>query len=168
MSAGYGLHDHPRRLAPLQGREVLLRAVFILGSLAGLWLLRAVDPVAMGGWLPFHTSCGAITGLPCLFCGMTRALHWLFNGELGRAFYFNWLAFPCTAAIAFLIALFLLEILFRRRIFNLNALAPTPQRLTIIMTAAISLWIFQAYLAVSQHKHELLNPRGALYAVFVK
>src|SRR2546423_12028625 len=83
---GQGLESYPCRLGP--------RFAFIMSALAALLLLRWIDPVVAGGWLPFHPSCGAITGLPCIFCGMTRALHLLLNGNFIGAIYFNWLAFP--------------------------------------------------------------------------
>src|SRR5215211_3269706 len=86
----------------LSNRHRLVRgfALLALGlSVAGL---RLVNP-EMLAWLPFRTSCGAVTGLPCIFCGMTRALHHLLNGQLAQALYFNWLAFP-LAALAFAVA----------------------------------------------------------------
>ncbi len=153
--------SHPYRLG--------VRVAFILGATAAFLALRWIDPVVAGRWLPFHTSCGAITGLPCVFCGMTRALHLLLNGDFARAIYFNWLAFPFLAVVTFMIAIFAIEIAQRRRILNVSAfLRVSARRLTIIGFALIGLWTLQVYLAVSQHKHELLNPRGVLYALFVR
>ena len=145
------------------------RAVFIGIALATVLELRFADPVVVGRWLPFHPSCGAITGLPCLFCGMTRALHSLLQGDLSGALYFNWLAFPFLAVVGFLVVLFVLEIVPRRRLLDLRTIMPlTIRELTICAIAAVALWTSQAYLAVSQHKTELLNPRGSLYHVFVR
>ena len=56
----------------------------------------------------------------------------------------------------------------RRRILDINVLPATPQRLIIIGLSLVILWMLQIYLAVSQHKQELLNPRGPLYALFVR
>jgi hypothetical protein len=36
------------------------------------------------------------------------------------------------------------------------------------LAVVFCLWALQVYLAVSQRKTELLNPRGPLYALFVK
>ena len=36
------------------------------------------------------------------------------------------------------------------------------------LAALLALWSLQVYLAVSQHKTELLNPNGPLYALFVR
>lgn len=146
-----------------------IRLTFILGAPVALFILRIVDPVAASRWVPLRTSCGAITGLPCIFCGMTRALHLLLNGDFGGALYFNWLAFPFLGAIVFLVAIFVVEISNRRIILTWHVIAPlTAHKLTIIGLTLLMLWTVQAYLAVSQHKHELLNPRGPLYALLVR
>ena len=146
-----------------------MRFAFIVGATAILLILRAVDPVDFKNLAHFPTSCGAITGLPCIFCGMTRALHLLLNGDFGGALYFNWVAFPFLALIAFLIVLFAIEMAKRRVIVNLTAITPiTVRKLTIIALIMCFLWALQVYLTVSQNKHELLNPRGPLYALFVR
>jgi hypothetical protein len=145
------------------------RVIFIGIAVATVLELHLADPVIVSRWLPFRASCGAITGLPCLFCGMTRALHLLLRGDFSGALYFNWLAFPFLAGCSFLVALFVLEIVHRRRILNLRKIMPlTIRQLTICAITAVALWTLQAYLAVSQHKTELLNPHGPLYHVFVK
>src|SRR5216117_4168345 len=157
---GQDSDSYPCRLGP--------RFAFIVSASAALLLLRYTDPVLAGSSLPFHPSCGAITGLPCIFCGMTRALHLLLNGDFIGAIYFNWLAFPFLGAIIFLIALFAVEVTKRRVIVNLSMILPvTFGRLTVIGLCLFLLWTSQAYLAVSHHKHELLNPRGSLYTLFV-
>ena len=149
--------------------HLVIRRAFILGATAVLLILRWIDPVVAGRWLPFHTSCGAITGLPCIFCGMTRALHLLLNGNFSGAIYFNWLAFPFLAVAIFLIALFAVEVTKRRVIVHLNMiLAVTLGRLTIIGLCLFLLWASQVYLAVSRHKQELLNSKGTLYVLFVR
>src|SRR6266480_3189310 len=128
-------------------RHLMARLAFILGATAVLLILRWIDPVVAGRWLPFHTSCSAITGLPCIFCGMTRALHLLLNGDFTGAIYFNWLAFPFLTLIAFLIGLFAVEMVKRRIIVNWNAVTPiTARKLTIIGLTLCLLWALQVYL----------------------
>ena len=145
------------------------RIIFLLGATVTLFILRVVDPVVAGSWIPLHTSCGAITGLPCIFCGMTRALHLLLNGDFGGALYFNWLAFLFLGAVVFLVVVCVIEIANRRIILTWDTRARlTARKLTIIGLTLFVLWTLQAYLAVSQHKHELLNPCGPLYALFVR
>jgi len=156
-----GSDSYPCRLGP--------RFAFIMSASAALLLLRCIDPVVAGSWLPFHPSCGAITGLPCIFCGMTRALHLLLNGDFIGAIYFNWLAFPFLGAIIFLLALFAIEIAKRRVIWKLNVvLSMTRRRLMVFGLGLLLLWTLQAYLAISQDRHELLNSHGPLYALFVR
>ena len=100
---------------------------------------------------------------------MTRALHLLLNGDLGGALYFNWLAFPFLGAVVFLVTVCVIEIAKRRVILNWNASTPlTARKLTIIGLILFMLWTLQIYFAVSQHKHELLNRRGPLYALVVR
>ena len=145
------------------------RLIAVAALAATLLLIRAMDPVAAGAWLPFHPSCGAVSGLPCIFCGMTRALHFLLNGDFSRALYFNWLAFPLIAGVICLSVLLTMEIASQRQLLRLDLIASiSSRRLAIILLMVAALWTVQAYLAVSQHKHELLNPGGPLYALFVK
>ena len=153
----------------LSPRRCMRRLVTVAALATTLLLMRAIDPMVAGAWLPFHPSCGAVTGLPCIFCGMTRALHFLLNGDFGRALYFNWLAFPFVAGIICLSVLLTLESALQRKLLHFYVVAPiSSRRLAIISLMIAALWIAQAYLAVSQHKHELLNPHGPLYALFVK
>jgi hypothetical protein len=158
----------PRR-AVLQKEETWLRAIFVFAALISFTVLRVVDPVVACAWLPLHASCGEITGLPCIFCGMTRALHFLFDGDFGRAFYFNWLSFPFVAAVTFTVALFTIELACQRRFLNLRVIGSiTPRKLLLLTIAGITLWTFQAGLALSQHKTGLLNPRGLFYPVLAR
>jgi len=100
---------------------------------------------------------------------MTRALHFLLNGDFARALYFNWLAFPLVAGIICVSVLLALEIALQRKLLDLYLVMPISSRqLAIILAILTALWSTQAYLAVSQRKRELLNPRGPLYALFVK
>ena len=55
---------------------------------AGVWLLRTYDPNVAGSPFPpcmFH----AFTGLYCVGCGLTRALHALVHGDVPGAFAMN-------------------------------------------------------------------------------
>jgi Protein of unknown function (DUF2752) len=145
------------------------RLAFVIGATAALLILRSVDPVGIGKWLPFPMSCGAVTGLPCIFCGMTRALHALLNGNVSGAVYFNWLAFPFLGIVAFFVVVCMIEAAKRRTIFNWATVAPfTARKLTIVGSGLFLLWTVQVYLAVSQHKQDLLNPSGPLYALLVR
>jgi hypothetical protein len=134
----------------------------------GLLLLALTDPTNWRPWLPFPTSCGAITGLPCIFCGITRALHYLLQGDLGRAIYYNWLSLPLLCAVGLLLVCNGFELAFKT---NLLARFPRPRSTPLAwsgyLSALVLLWVLQVYLAVSEHKSELLNPHGPLYSLVV-
>lgn len=150
-------------------RHVAQRLVVLVSLILLLFGLSSFEPVTITGWLPLRASCGAITGLPCIFCGMTRALHFALRGEFERALYFNWLAFPALLGVIGLTALLSAEILLQQRVIEWRfRLRLTRSRLLGIFIALFALWTLQACLAVSQHKKELLNPNGPLYEWFVK
>ena len=148
-------------------RKARLLALSLLP--AALLLLRSERLDEVVTWLPFPTSCGAVTGLPCIFCGATRAVHFLLNGDFSRALYFNWLAFPFVAALAMLIIVLSVELLLGRNyLTRLPRIRFTRASAGGIVAALLLLWCLQVYLAVSQHKHELLNPAGPLYSLVAK
>ena len=152
-------------LAPLARRW---RALYLLLLPAGLLALFWIRPGPLPTWFPFATSCGAITGLPCIFCGATRAMHHLLHGNFTLALYNNWLCYPILTGAAVLYLICACELLFAR---NLLAQLPRP-RLTrgtagALAASFILLWGVQVFLAISQHKTELLNPRGPLYSLVV-
>lgn len=154
--------------APLSPNEQRMRGAALLGLTGTFAVLRALPPGGLPHWLPWQTSCGAVTGLPCIFCGMTRALHCLLRGDLHRALYFNWLAFPLFGAAASCFLLFLLEVTLRRRLIpRLPQFHFTRGTLAAALAGILLLWGLQVYLAVSQHKQELLNPSGPLYSLVV-
>ncbi|HEX8679137.1 MAG TPA: DUF2752 domain-containing protein [Chthoniobacterales bacterium] len=129
--------------------------------------LRAVEP-GTPGWLPVRTSCGAISGLPCLFCGMTRAMHHLLNAEFGRALYLNWLVLPLAVAGFVMSAKLAAEITLGRRFsLALPRVSLTPRSTAAALVMLFALWAVQASLAIAFRKHELLNPNGLLYSLFL-
>lgn len=151
----------------LTSRAAWIRGVAVTAMVFGGLGLRSSNPNTWS-WLPIHPSCGAVTGLPCIFCGTTRALHCLLNGDFARALYFNWLAFVVAGVGLMLALLFLMEIFVRRRLWRWPRFEFTPRLAAFCAAGLVALWLFQVTLAISLHKHELLNPRGPLYALFVK
>jgi hypothetical protein len=146
-----------------------LRWGWLASFFGGIVILRSFAPSQLSAWIPFHTSCGAITGLPCLFCGTTRAMHQLLNGNFAAALYYNWLAFPILALALTLSAVFLAELIAGKKLLVIERrIRVSPRTLGFGFAIMLSLWSLQVYLAVSQHKNELLNPSGLLYAFFVK
>lgn len=154
-------------MIPLSPNEQRTRAAALVVLPAALWLLRSLPPGGLPPLIPWQTSCGAITGLPCIFCGMTRALQFLLNGNIARAIYFNWLAIPLVAAGALFCLLWAVELCLSRRL-QLPRMPLTRSTVTGAFVGLVLLWSLQVYLAVSLHKHELLNPAGPLYSLVVR
>lgn len=151
---------------PLSQPARRARTVYLLLCPVVLLVLDSVPPGSLPAWMPFATSCGALTGLPCIFCGTTRAIHHLLHGEFALALYFNWLSYPFLAGAVALFLASALELCSGR---NFLSRAPRPQltRRSFATLAAgfVLLWCLQVFLAVTQHKTELLNPRGPLYSL---
>jgi hypothetical protein len=153
----------------LSAAERWRRLVALSAVVVAAVLLRGSEPSQIARWWPFATSCGAVTGLPCIFCGGTRALHSILTGDFSRALYFNWIAFPVVAAALAWCALAAAESICGRKLVRCaTALVLTPRMISVSLAVLFGLWALQVYLAVSRHKSELLNPRGPLYALFVK
>lgn len=141
------------------------RLVAIVAVSAALVMLRTVNPETVS-WFPLRGSCGAATGLPCIFCGTTRAVHYLLNGHFARALYFNWLSFPVTSAALVIVLVFAVETGLGRRVIQLRfSFRMTPQRAALVASGITALWLLQIAIAVGLHKRELLNPAGLLYAL---
>lgn len=60
-------------------------------AVTGIWLLRHYDPNMPGNLFP-PCMFKALTGLHCIGCGLTRALHALVHGDIRGAFGMNPLA----------------------------------------------------------------------------
>lgn len=75
----------------MTARNVLWAAVLastVIAVGAGVWLLRTFDPNAAGSPFP-PCMFRAFTGLYCVGCGLTRALHALVHGDVAGAFAMN-------------------------------------------------------------------------------
>jgi len=160
---------NPCLTSRLARRERQWRVFHLAFLPVALLLLALAPPGSLSHWFPFPTSCGAITGLPCIFCGTTRAVYHLLHGEFGKALYYNWLAYPLVAGALVLALTNALELLFSRNLLG-RIPRPYPTRVRCCALAAgfVLLWCLQVYLAISQHKTELLNPSGPLYSLVVR
>jgi Protein of unknown function (DUF2752) len=160
---------NPRSTSRLAPCEKLRRTLYLAILPAMLLLFALVRPGSLPKWFPFPTSCGAMTGLPCIFCGTTRAFYHLLHGEFRSALYYNWLAYPFLAGALLLALTNAFEFLLSQ---NLLARIPRPRltraRLCALAAGFVLLWCLQVYLAISQHKTELLNPGGPLYSLVVR
>jgi hypothetical protein len=99
-TAAAGRGDQRQRSGPVR-LLVLLGFPAVLA--AGCLLLYHLDPVAGRGLMPclFYQ----LTGINCIGCGTTRALHALLHGDLAAAASYNifmlvWLPLPAYALLA--------------------------------------------------------------------
>lgn len=93
---------------PAQSRRVLallLTLLFVAVTAAGLWYVKTYDPNGKSIFPPclFHE----ITGLYCTGCGVTRALHYILNGQFYQGFRMNPLAVISAPFLLWLLALVL-------------------------------------------------------------
>ena len=102
-----------------------------------------------------------VIGIPCLFCGGTRATHFILHGDFQRALYFNWIAFPAVVAAVSLVLIMSIEV-GRRRV-----LLPTVRlhrsQWVVLGTMAAFLWGHHVYDALYSPKPELLNREGLFF-----
>jgi uncharacterized membrane protein len=100
---------------------------------------------------------------------MTRAMHYLLNGEFGRAIYFNWLAIPMLIGAVMMMLVVVAEVALGRCLLKGGvSFRLTSGRVSALAVTVFGLWVLQVTLAVSLHKHELLNANGPLYSLFVR
>ena len=135
-----------------------IRAALAAGLVAVLVL------VALLGGLPRPPSlampCGfhAATGLPCLFCGGTRAAGAVLAGHWSRAAYLNPVAFPAVALALLASAALAAEALTGRSLANWEAGFPVFRRFwPLLLAAALGWWCFHVAAALKAPKPELVN-----------
>ena len=140
-----------------------LRALIALAVGGGLALLAISSPSTRTSPLP----CGlhALTGLPCPFCGGTRAARAVLSGNWGRALYLNALAFPALALIVGIAAVLLGEAVAARRLLPWpSALGWISHRGPLLFVLALVWWMPHLLLALRTPKAELVDLRNPIAA----
>ena len=78
-----------------------LVSLFILAiiGIAGLYLVKKCNPEESSFFIPcmFYK----ITGFKCAGCGMTRAMHYLVNGNIKKAIWYNLMIIPGFFVLAY-------------------------------------------------------------------
>lgn len=112
-----------------------------------------------------------LTGLPCAYCGGTRAVHAALEGNWRYALYLNPVAVATAVAAAAIVAVILCEAITGRAVFAV-LLARVP--LKIRVTAAAGFFVllipwtaYHAWDALVTPKPEISNPRNPV-AKFLK
>ena len=134
---------------------ILLAAGFLSLSRPEAGTIRPFIPCG------FH----AITGLPCLFCGGTRAMRAILHGDPSEALYLNTLAFPALAFAAAAFVLLLIEAaagrpLARREFLHRRLIRLAPA----LILLALAWWVFHILMALRTPKPELADFRNPVAA----
>jgi len=123
--------------ARLTAHARIKRAAGLIFAASALAAFAMIDPAAVIKRItcPFQLT----TGLPCPLCGMTRALHHLFSGDLARAWFFNPFSFAVGGMVSLLFIRTAAEVLTGRRARPLPPLARP-----WVATAAVIILIYWA------------------------
>jgi hypothetical protein len=139
---------------PLMPHERVVRCV-ILGVVAFCVTVLAVKAV---GWPVPVLPCGfrAVSGLPCAMCGGTRAVAALAAGDWKQALEWNALAVPVLAAMAFVSAVCLVELMRGRALMDWSRIRKWPARFLVPgLGLLLAWWIFHV-------REALENPGSGL------
>jgi hypothetical protein len=126
--------------------------------MAYAWVLNPQKGASVG-WS--FEAFNRFTGLPCPFCGGTRATHFLLHGDWGQSLYYNWLAIPSLAAGLGLVLIMTLELLKGRQYLFIPHFSR--QRLFWGLAFIAIIWAFHVYDALTTPKPELLNIEGLYF-----
>ena len=77
---------------------IIVLSVSII-AIIGLFLVKNFNPEEESFFIPcmFHK----VTGLKCPGCGMTRAMHYLVNGNIKKAIWYNLMIIPGTFVLIY-------------------------------------------------------------------
>jgi len=146
---------------PLTMSEKRFRWVAVSGGLLIFVAVAIINP-ALGKMYkidlcPFFQ----LSGLPCLFCGGTRATQALLRGQWEQAFYYNWLAFPAVLGVVVLMLLWSIELYRGHRLFRWEGhwLWRSPTLWLFGVMGMVS-WSWHIYQAITIPKQELLNQQA--------
>ncbi|MEI8311300.1 MAG: DUF2752 domain-containing protein [Verrucomicrobiota bacterium] len=148
------------RLAP-EGRWLrwgLAAAILLALIFLALPLPERGPPLLPCG---FH----AVSGLPCLFCGGTRAARAILHGNLQAALYLNALAFPALALAVAASLVLLVEAAAARPLAPWEAYLRRLSRLApVLVLPALAWWMVHLYFALRTPKPELVDFRNPIAA----
>ena len=72
--------------------SLIVTGFFIVIAIIGLILVKKYNPEEESFFIPCVFN--KLTGLKCAGCGMTRAMHYLVNGRLDKAIWYNLMIIP--------------------------------------------------------------------------
>lgn len=143
---------------PLSREERQSRALLAAG-IGGAYVFALVLPLLprlpVGSWsfCAFHK----LTGLPCPFCGGTRATRSLLHGDWHQAIYLNPLAIVVLVLGIVFVLLWTMEAIRGRELFRRPGKAPAVRTFQALAVATVAWWGWHIYDAVRTPKPELVD-----------
>jgi hypothetical protein len=143
---------------PLSREERQSRALLAAG-IGGAYIFALVLPflpkLAIGSWsfCAFHK----LTGLPCPFCGGTRATRSLLNGDWHQAIYLNPLSIVVLGFGIVFTLLWTVEAIRGRELFHRPRKTSIARTFQVLGVAILAWWAFHIYDAVRTPKPELVD-----------
>lgn len=146
-----------------EGRWVRIGLAFAIMLLLGF---LAISRDSSRAPLPlFPCAFHAISGLPCLFCGGTRAARAILRGDLQAALSLNSLAFPALFLLALAVVALLFEAFAARPLAHWELVLGHANRFApILILLAGGWWIAHICLALKAPKRELVDLRNPVAA----
>ena len=142
-----------------------VRAGLAAGLAAVFAIVIALPPLLKAPSLAWPCGFHFLTGLPCLFCGGTRAVRALGHGQWELAAYLNPLAFPAAALGLLLVGLLALEAATGRRAIRWEAWLVKFQRWApLLLALAFAWWLPHILMALEKPKSELVDLRNPVAA----
>ncbi len=101
-------------------------------------------------------------GLPCVFCGGTRALRAFFEGRWSDVIYYNPLIFLIMPALLIVLVILVVELLFSKDLFApiwnwMKSALACPLFITLMFVLLSLFWVWHVHCALTFPKPELLR-----------
>jgi len=143
---------------PLSREERQSRALLaagIGGAYAFALILPFLPRLPIGSWsfCAFHK----LTGLPCPFCGGTRATQSLLHGDWHQAIYLNPLSILVIGLGIVFVLLWTVEAIRGRELFRRPGNTSTVRTFQVLAIATVAWWGWHIYDAVRTPKPELVD-----------
>lgn len=149
---------------PLLPYERAMRGVVVLAIGIGFGILVVK---ALVGPLP-GVPCGFrnLSGLPCAMCGGTRAASALLGGDWERALYWNAMALPLLAGVAWVAVVCAVELLRGMALVEWKALGMRLGRFFPVTLVVIGgWWVAHVFMALETPKPALVDLRNPVAAM---
>lgn len=142
----------------IPARARAIRVLVALVVAGGFAFVAAFDPARGAPFPRLDCAFHAASGLPCLFCGATRACHAALNGDIPQAMALNSVALPVIFIVGFLAALLLAEALTGRTLLPWRpVLAGLKRGAPIAGVLAVLWWIPHVVFAVRSGNPALVD-----------